>query len=68
MAWCSALLLRVKESQREGERARVSERGGFASLISPCWPNQPGQHLHAAATRRAWPGTVGHDGQLIQID
>ena len=46
----------VKERQREGERARVSERGGFASLFSPCWPDQPGQHRCAATTRCAWPG------------
>ena len=26
----------AKARQREGERARVSERGGFASLIFPC--------------------------------
>ena len=33
------LLWPVKERQREGERARVSEHGGFASLFSPYWPD-----------------------------
>ena len=32
----------AKKRQREGERARVSECGGFASLISPNWPDQLG--------------------------
>ena len=45
----------AKKRQREGERARVSERGGFTSLISPCWPDQPGRRRHAAATRRPRP-------------
>ena len=49
------LLWRVTERQREGERARVSERGGFASFFSPCWLDQPGEHQRAAATWRAWP-------------
>ena len=30
------LLWRVKERQRESKRARVSERGGFTSIFSPC--------------------------------
>ena len=33
------LLRRVKERQREGEGARVSEHGGFTSLFSHCWPD-----------------------------
>ena len=62
-----SLLLQVKERQREGERARVSEHGGFASLFSPCWPDQPGRHWCATTTGCTRPGAVGHDDLPIQL-
>ena len=61
-----SLLWRVKERQREGERARVSERGGFASLFSPYWPDQLGADAGMLPPCGACGlGTIGHDGQPI---
>ena len=61
------LLWWVKERQREGERARVTERGGFASLFSPSWTDQLGRHWCDAVMWHAQPSAVSLDGQPIQI-
>ena len=46
----------AKARHREGERARVSERGGCAALKGTLVPDQSGQCYHTAATR--WPRPV----------
>ena len=54
----------ARESEvREQNEASTS----VTRLISPCWPDQPGQRWHTATMRRTWPAH-GWPLTLVQID
>ena len=49
----TAPLGELARGREQSERVRMSEHSGFASLFSPCWPDQLGRCRRAAATTRS---------------
>ena len=47
---------RAREKQSEGERARNGWSSDVASLFTPLWLDQLGQHWRMATTWWPWPG------------